>query len=315
MDTSKFEKISTVVFARLKGPLPFDVYLQLSDQKYTKIFAADLPIDFERLNGYVLRGVKHFHILKKDRTAFMKLTAELLEEYAKAHDFVKEEAQHILDETAEKVISEILAHTPLSEENLGYSRTVIRSYIDVTGNKVEALPSILKLAKNKKFILRHSIMSSIFATLLARAIEPKDPMFWFNAGLAGFFHDLGMSKISEEIDEHNMTLSPELRKKIERHPKDSILMLGTTEIPTVVKEAILHHHEHWDGSGYPNGLRGEKIPLLARLISIVDQFTGLINSTPTNIGLSPQMAFLALQKSGKFDPNLSMILGRTLNLG
>lgn len=314
MDISKFEKVSTLIFARIKTNLPFDVYLQINDEKFTKIFSKDQPIDTERLENYVLRGVQHFHILKDDRPVFMQLTSELLQQYASSHDFVKEEAQHILDETAEKVLADILAQTVLTTDHLKYSKGVIHSYIEITGEKAVALPNILKLAKTKKSILRHSIMTSIFSTLLARAIEPKNPRFWFNAGLAAFLHDVGLSKVSEDVDEHNLHLSPEIKTSVERHPFDSSQMLLESGIDPEIIDAIINHHEYWDGTGYPKGLTKNTIPKMARLLTLADHFAGLINSKPSSPGLPPQIAFEALKKSTKFDPDFCMILGQTLRL-
>jgi HD-GYP domain-containing protein (c-di-GMP phosphodiesterase class II) len=316
MESSQFEPVSTLIFARLTEPLDFDVYLQLNDEKLTKIFNKSDFVDKSRLDNYVLRGISHFLILKSAREAFMNTTAKLLEQFAQSHDFVKEEALHILDETAEKVLAEIISQTKISKEHLKHSRVIIKSYAEIAGSKSSALPYILKLAKTKKKIFRHSIMTSIFATLLASSIHPEKENFTYNAGLAAFLHDLGMNLLSEDLNEHNLRLSPEMRKLIHQHPGESARILKEAALDEDVRLAILYHHENWDGTGYPVGLKKRDIPILARIVAVADQFTGLVNSSAAETpGLSPQMSFIALQKSKKLDPEILMILGQLLHLG
>ena len=315
MDVSKFESVSTLIFARLTEPLTFDVYLQLSDDKFTKIFHKDSSIDSVRLENYVLRGITYFYILKEEREEFMRTTSKLLERYAKAHDFIKEEAQHILDETSEKVLAEIMAQTKLSKENLKHSKIVIQSYVEITSTHSEALPNLLRLAKTKKNILRHSIMTSIFSTLLARGLRPEDDKFSFNAGLAAFLHDIGMTLSSDDLNEHNKKLTGELKRIVHEHPKESVRILKDASLEDDVRLAILYHHENWDGTGYPSGIKKRDIPILARVLAVADNFSSLINSTSESPSLSPQMAFAALQKSGKLDPEVCMVFGKILNLG
>jgi HD-GYP domain-containing protein (c-di-GMP phosphodiesterase class II) len=159
-------------------------------------------------------------------------------------------------------------------------------------------------------------MTSIFATLLASSIHPEKENFTYNAGLAAFLHDLGMNLLSEDLNEHNLRLSPEMRKLIHQHPGESARILKEAALDEDVRLAILYHHENWDGTGYPVGLKKRDIPILARIVAVADQFTGLVNSSAAETpGLSPQMSFIALQKSKKLDPEILMILGQLLHLG
>lgn len=304
-----------MVFARLDGNLEFDVYLQLSDEKITKIFHRGSAIDRERLENYILRGIPHFLILKEERAAFMKSTVKILEHYLSSQDFSKEDAQAILDDAAEKILAEVLSHTKLSAESVSYSKKVVQSYVFISAKQSEVLAQLLKLAKQKRNLYRHSIMTAIFATLLARGVDDQNEQLAERAALGGFLHDLGLMFADESMNEHSQRLTPDLKKLMQNHSLESVRILRTAGIDPVVCDAVFNHHENWDGSGYPQGLKKREIPQLARILAVADQFAGLVNPTPESPGLTPEVAFLALKTSGKLDPEMCMTFGKILRLG
>lgn len=294
--------------------MPFDVYLRLGPDKLAKIFSKGSPIETPRLEGYILKGIRQFHIRKEDRRLYTHLTGGLLETYTSANDFIKEDAQHILDQAAENVIYDIFLEHELSSLTYKMTTKVVNSYVSIAKSAPGVLPQMLKLAKTKKEVVRHSIMTSIFSTLLARAHSPADQALWLNAGLAGFLHDIGMSELSGNVDEHSLTLPAELKKQVHHHPRFSAEALDGTGISPVIQNAIRAHHEYWDGSGYPRGLKGEDIPIIARIITLSEQFATLVNGSESGFALTPQLAILALKKSNKMDPALMDIFASMLKI-
>ncbi|MDD3715374.1 MAG: HD domain-containing protein, partial [Atribacterota bacterium] len=73
-----------------------------------------------------------------------------------------------------------------------------------------------------------------------------------------------------------------------------------------IGESILVHHERWDGLGYPRGIKGEEIPLNARIITIIDAYDVMVNGRPYKNSMTPEEALKELQKNAgtQFDPNL-----------
>lgn len=73
-----------------------------------------------------------------------------------------------------------------------------------------------------------------------------------------------------------------------------------------IGRVIRHHHEHYDGNGYPDGLRGEEIPLLSRLVSVADSYDAMSESRPYHPERSPAqvMAILRTERGRKYDPKL-----------
>ena len=101
-------------------------------------------------------------------------------------------------------------------------------------------------------------------------------------------------------------LTPEEFQKIRAHPKVGADIVSSVPFPYPVAPLILSHHERWDGKGYPAGLRGENIPLGARILSVVDYFDALMAERPYHKAMSFEAAIgLLQQEAGKgLDPTV-----------
>jgi putative two-component system response regulator len=98
--------------------------------------------------------------------------------------------------------------------------------------------------------------------------------------LAALVHDLGKTWITNDILNKPDVLSTEERRSMERHPVIGARILIGCDVHPFYVEAVLHHHEAWNGTGYPTGLRGEEIPLNARLLTVVDVYDVLTSARP-----------------------------------
>ncbi len=122
--------------------------------------------------------------------------------------------------------------------------------------------------------------------------------------LAASLHDLGKLAVPEEILRKPGPLTDAERLVLERHPQIGYRMLESLGV-TPVAEWVLHHHERWDGTGYPDGLHGEDIPLGARIILVADAFDAMTNDRVYQRKLSTDAALAELEDcSGtQFDPD------------
>ena len=93
--------------------------------------------------------------------------------------------------------------------------------------------------------------------------------------LAGILHDLGKIGTREAVLLKPGRLTPEEYDEIKQHPTIGYNILKGIEPLQDVLPGVLHHHERWDGGGYPHGLRGEKIPLLGRILAVADAFDAM----------------------------------------
>jgi putative nucleotidyltransferase with HDIG domain len=119
-------------------------------------------------------------------------------------------------------------------------------------------------------------------------------------------HDIGKMSIPENILQKSGALSPEEWAIVRRHPILGAEMVAETLFLSAARDVILYHHERWDGKGYPHGLKGEEIPLLARIFSVVDVFDALIVDRPYSPAWPRDMALAYIrQEAGQqFDPGV-----------
>jgi len=125
-------------------------------------------------------------------------------------------------------------------------------------------------------------------------------------GRGALLHDIGKMGIPDSILLKPGKLTDEEWAIMRRHPDYAVELLSPIEFLAPALPIPRSHHEKWDGSGYPLGLRGEEIPLPARIFAVVDVFDALTSERPYRQALSQQAALEYIEsQSGKhFDPNV-----------
>jgi diguanylate cyclase (GGDEF)-like protein/putative nucleotidyltransferase with HDIG domain len=133
--------------------------------------------------------------------------------------------------------------------------------------------------------------------------------------LAASLHDLGKLAIPEEILRKPGPLTEPERIVLERHPQIGFRMLESLGVDPVA-DWVLHHHERWDGSGYPDGVSGERIPLGARIIFVADAYDAMISERVYRRRVSPEEAIAELDRCAgtQFDPRVVAALAEELAL-
>jgi putative nucleotidyltransferase with HDIG domain len=168
----------------------------------------------------------------------------------------------------------------------------------------DVLLSLAKSIQERDVVTyEHSRRVAVYAQRLARHLG------WsrreaYDLVLAALVHDLGKTWITNDILNKSAALSLEERRTMERHPViGSRILIGCDVHPFYV-EAVLYHHEAWDGHGYPNGLLSEEIPLSARILSVADVYDVLTSERPYKEPYSNEMARerLLLGSGTSFDP-------------
>lgn len=158
----------------------------------------------------------------------------------------------------------------------------------------------------------HSRRVATYAQRLARYVgwSRRDAR---DLALAALVHDLGKTWIANDILLKADTLSDEERETMERHPLIGARILIGCDVHPFYVETVLYHHEAWDGRGYPSGLKGEEIPLSARILTIADVYDVLTSQRPYKSALSNDAARerLLSGSGASFDP---MIIRAFLNL-
>lgn len=173
---------------------------------------------------------------------------------------------------------------------------------------------------------RKAIVSSLQNTLFERSYETEQhaerlkklsSKIGLKLGLAAnqmddlallaTLHDIGKLAIPEEILAKPGPLSPNEWSIMKKHPSIGHRIIHTIPDLAHIAEAILAHHERWDGSGYPNGLKETEIPLIARILSIVDSYDAMTNKRVYKKAISHEQALAEISScaGSQFDPEIA----------
>ncbi|MGL5615014.1 MAG: HD domain-containing phosphohydrolase [Sarcina sp.] len=200
----------------------------------------------------------------------------------------------------------------------------------------------LKIAEDKlyrkKILEKQSVKSSVFNILKlglgVRSIETgqhTERVMYFAAKMgelleleeakvdeliiAAELHDIGKIGISESILDKPAKLTDNEYSIMKTHSEiGHRIVMASSELKSVA-ESVLHHHEKWDGTGYPMGLKGEEIPLISRIINICDSYDVMVNTRPYKKAMKKEDAIAELRRvSGtQFDPNLVELFIKYIN--
>lgn len=165
------------------------------------------------------------------------------------------------------------------------------------------------LFEKDPFEQRHGERVSDLCLAIGTAMDlPKDMLN--DLKLAGLFHDIGKIGVDEKLLNKRDTLTQTEIEDIQRHPEIGYQILRSVSDFVEIAEYVLSHHERPDGTGYPRGLSLDKIPLLARIISVADAFDLMTRDTSYRQGISMAAAVEELHNNAgsQFDPAVVRIL-------
>jgi putative two-component system response regulator len=156
------------------------------------------------------------------------------------------------------------------------------------------------------FMRGHARRTAFYATLLADrlCLSETDKR---QVRLAAFLHDIGKIGVPSVLLSHAGDLDAKSRHAIERHPEVGARLIAPLGVSPGLVAAVRHHHERWDGRGYPDRLGGEAIPLTARIVQIADAFDAMTGGTRPDRparSRSEALAELARCAGAQFDPTL-----------
>lgn len=152
----------------------------------------------------------------------------------------------------------------------------------------------------------HSIRVAELSVLIGENVE-LSKMEINQLRIAAMLHDIGKTKVSLKILHNTTKLSKAEWHEIMRHPKYGVNILINYRgvYPQAIIEGVYSHHEHYNGKGYPIGIRGESIPVFARIIAVADAMDAMVNPRPYRmVPLSRDEALseIRIHSSTQFDP-------------
>lgn len=180
---------------------------------------------------------------------------------------------------------------------------------DIEEEHIDLITSIKTLISvinaKDRYTYAHSERVVIFSKLLGDKLnlcEEDKKVLKYGA----YMHDIGKINIPKEVLNKKMPLTNEEWEMLKQHPVNGTDIIKSVDSLKNIVPLILHHHERYDGKGYPFRLKGKYIPYLSRILTVVDSFDAMTSNRPYNIGKSYDEAIIELQKcsSTQFDPDI-----------
>jgi HD-GYP domain-containing protein (c-di-GMP phosphodiesterase class II) len=158
------------------------------------------------------------------------------------------------------------------------------------------------------YLRGHSARVTSFAEGLARLLGWAGERLE-ELRLGGSLHDVGKIAVNASVLRKAGPLTDDEIDQIRRHPVTGARLVECFEDFQAALPYVLHHHERWDGSGYPHGLQGESIPFEARLLGVVDAFDAMTSRRAYRPALSVEQALRELERCAgtQFDPDLALV--------
>ena len=157
------------------------------------------------------------------------------------------------------------------------------------------------------YTYNHSARVGIYAAMLAAHVGLPEALVG-EIGAAGMVHDLGKVAVPDEVLLSGRTFTEEERKLVQLHATVGGELLGHLDLYERVRRLVRHHHERFDGRGYPDGLAAQAIPLGARVIAVADAFDAMTSDRPYRKALPLEVALRELRDGAgrQFDPAFAL---------
>jgi len=173
----------------------------------------------------------------------------------------------------------------------------------------EMIDSLIATVDNKdRYTRRHSEDVAEYAYILGEAMEVEPDML-DTLAVAGLLHDVGKIGIPDSILRKPGKLTADEMIAIQSHPTFGALIVGAIPSLQHILPAVRHHHERWDGRGYPDALAGEDIPLIARIMAVADAVSAMTTDRPYRNGMEWPQVLTNIERGlgTQFDPEIGRV--------
>lgn len=221
-------------------------------------------------------------------------------------DHIKDTIQKALLWKQENDEKEYILQQRLDEVS-SWAKTISHLQEQITDVQQRMLHSSLKIVELKDPTLyQHCIRTSMLASLIAAYLPGYPAEDLAHLKIAALFHDIGKITIKDEVFYSNNRFTETEYSEMKRHPKVGYEILKTLGMHKNVQTIVHQHHERLDGSGYPLGLRTEKIALGAKILTVADVFDALTSDRPYHKGMSYKDAgaLISSELHTHYDPTI-----------
>ncbi len=259
-------------------PVLFDIYIKLRSNRYIKILHAGDALSKERLDKYRNeKNVEYLYFEKKDLFKFVKFNSYFAKKVIANEKVGGQKKVKLLQNVSEKFLEQTF-HEGLKPQIIDQGKEIAESVFELV-TKSEDLHKVFKSYSDfDPNAYTHAYLVTLFSTSIIKQFEWQSKTTIECTALACLFHDIGKMKLDPDVAKMKVDdMNDEQLLEYKKHPEYGLELIdGNPLINNSVKQIILQHHEHFDGTGFPFNKRGSKILMLSNIVCLADNFVHIV---------------------------------------
>ncbi|MBW1709869.1 MAG: response regulator [Deltaproteobacteria bacterium] len=274
--------------------IPFSLFIQVynkaEDRFYLRRLIKENQIYTTAIRNMLFRkNLGSIYIQEEDYRSYLKYYTALKSMPQFKEEQIRDKKKLVLYGKAIEAVSHILSE-PIEESNIQDAVNLVDDTFRTMVKDPNAFTGMYKLFIKDASVFNHSANTCVLSISFGLYLGMESKIIR-QISLGALFHDVGMNMVDKKILEKPGPLTSEEWNEIKSHPERGANLLKSSSIyPDRALRIVLEHHEASDGSGYPQGLKGDQISRASRLVSIIDKFDGLTTKKPYRAAFSAKDA-------------------------
>jgi len=286
---------------------PVDLYVNMGPpMDYVLYKAAGTPLRDEMRERLLEHGVEILYLRGSDREIYYNYVEQHLRAILSDDMLPNHIAAELLYESSSRVMEEVF-NNPRTSKNLQRANDVVQVTVTSLLRNPDSIWRMTEMAAQDAYTYSHCVQVGMFLVAASRnVLGITDPQMLTRVGLGGILHDIGKSMVRQDILNKPGKLTTTEFQEVKKHPDfgEHIVRQHGNLMPAVA-HIVLHHHEHYDGTGYPEGLMGKELAEVVRLSTLVDVYNALTTDRPYADAKPPYAALRTMvEMDGHFDSQL-----------
>ncbi len=273
----QFTKVKIAEFYSSQ-PVLFDIFIKLRSNRYIKILHAGDALSKERLDKYQNeKKVEYLYFQRKDILKYVKFNSYFAKKVISNPKVGGAKKIKMLQNVSEKYLEQAFVDG-LKPQIIDQGKDIAENVYDLVTKNEDLFSVFREYADFDPNAYTHAYLVTLFSTAIIKQFEWQSKTTIECTAFACLFHDIGKMKLPPEIATMKVEeMNEEQLEEYKRHPEYGLELIdGKPMINNSVKQIILQHHEHFDGTGFPYGKRGSKILMLSNIVCLADNFVHVI---------------------------------------
>lgn len=284
------------------GGIDFTVFTGDETGGYTPEFNSGDKIKFNTREDLI--KMSELYVREEELPVYLRYVFNRIERLA-SNQFVPDRVKAELFYRMGKDLVDRIYENPQEVQNIQSFGRFIKSYIDLMLYSSKAANYLLEYAADSRYPVSHGFNVATVCMLIGKRMFGNARIKLWELGVGGLLVDIGMSRISEDIVNKSGKLSESEIMIMRQHTFIGRKIIERLDLDKTICDMIYYHHERYDGSGYPKGLKGNEIPLYARIAAVADVYDAITTDRVYKKGMNYIEALSLIYKERKkYDPKV-----------